>query len=235
MLEAWALQLDASPEDARELLRARRFRVPVRAAVPPGDEGRRAGPPRARRSHGLQPLGPLTNPAGATHQVIGVADEAHLDLLGEALERLGARAGAIVHAASGIDEVAGDSATEVHHFSGGRARRYRIDPSEFGIAATASDIGGGEPAENARALHDILRGERSPRADVVALNAALALVVADLAESLDAGLERARESLHGGSALAVFESVRSPRDRAHWSRYDRYARTSLRGQGGCAP
>jgi anthranilate phosphoribosyltransferase len=153
-------------------------------------------------------LGPLANPARATRQVIGVAGAGYLELMGEALAGLGARAGAIVHAASGIDEVAGDAPTSVHHFDARGVRRYEIDPAEYGIHAGAAEIAGGEPAENARALRAVLGGERSGRADVVALNAALALVVAERVTDLAEGLHEARNSLRDGAALAVFEAAR---------------------------
>jgi anthranilate phosphoribosyltransferase len=214
VLEASGVALDASPEAARRALErdgfaflfAQRYHPAMKEVAP------------VRRELGVRTvfnlLGPLSNPARATHQVIGVADPAHVELLGAALEALGARAGAIVHSASGIDEIGGDAPTRVHQFGGGRTSRYEIDPAEFGVRAGSADIAGGEPAENARALLAILQGERSPRADVVALNAALALVVAERAESLSEGLQAARACLDGGAALAVFEAVRSPRDPA---------------------
>jgi anthranilate phosphoribosyltransferase len=214
VLEALGIALDTSPERARVSLERDRFAFLFAQRYHPAMK--EVAP--VRRDLGVRTvfnlLGPLSNPARATHQVIGVADPAHLELMGEALAALGCRGGAIVHSASGIDEVGGDSPTSVHQFGGGRTVRYKIDPAEFGIRAAREDIAGGEPAENALALLAILSGEISPRADVVALNAALALVVAERAETVPEGLALARACLREGAALAVFEAVRSPRDLA---------------------
>ena len=208
VLEAASIAIDASPAAAAASLQRDGFAFLFAQRYHPAMK--EVGP--VRRDLGVRTvfnlLGPLANPARATRQVIGVAAPAAVELMGEALAGLGARSGAIVHAASGIDEVAGDAQTSVHHFDARGVRRYTIDPSAFGIRASAGDIAGGEPAENARALRDVLAGERSPRADVIALNAALALVVAERAESLAEGLHEARKSLREGAALAVFESAR---------------------------
>jgi anthranilate phosphoribosyltransferase len=115
-----------------------------------------------------------------------------------------------VHASSGIDEIAGDAPTHVYQFSPRGIVRWEIEPADYGIAAPLAAIVGGEPAVNAQALRAILEGERSPRADVVALNAALALVVVERAGDLREGLAAARASLQSGAALAVFESLRGP-------------------------
>ncbi len=210
VLEASGIAIDASPESAARSLQRDGFAFLFAQRYHPAMK--EVGP--VRRDLGVRTvfnlLGPLANPARATRQVIGVAGPAYLELMGEALAGLGARAGAIVHAASGIDEVAGDAPTSVHHFDARGVRRYEIDPADYGIRATAADIAGGEPPENARALRDVLGGERSPRADVIALNAALALVVAERAATLAEGLATARTSLRGGAALAVFEAARNP-------------------------
>ena len=100
--------------------------------------------------------------------------------------------------------------THVYQFTPQGARRWLLDPSDFAIFAPAASIAGGDPATNAAALRAILEGERSPRADVVALNAALGLVVAERASSLAEGLALARETLWNGAALAVFTSIRRP-------------------------
>jgi len=151
-------------------------------------------------------LGPLANPDGATHQVVGVARESHLELVGKALAELGARAGAVVHGLGGIDEVAGEGCTHVYQFTASGAQRYLLDPADFGIRVPLSALTGGDARTNALALRAVLEGERSPCADVIALNAALALVVAERVESLREGLERARASLRDGAALAVLEA-----------------------------
>ncbi len=155
-------------------------------------------------------LGPLANPARATHQVIGVARRSHLELVGEALVELGAVAGAVVHARSGLDEIAGDAPTDVYQFSAEGVTRWTLDPAEYGVRAEPAALLGGTPQQNAVALREILAGERSPRADVVALNAALVLVVAGRAGDLHEGLTLARASLRGGAACAALERLRHP-------------------------
>jgi anthranilate phosphoribosyltransferase len=211
VLEASGIQIDRPPEVARQQLERERFAFLFAQAYHPAMK--EVAPVRSqlgvRTVFNL--LGPLSNPARATHQVIGVAGAAHLELMGEALQRLGARGGAVVHSTTGIDEIGGDAPTQVFAFAGGGVREYFLDPSEFDVRASLADIAGGEPAENAAALRSILEGERSPRADVIALNAALALVVAERAANVGEGLALARATLHDGSALAVFEAIRQPR------------------------
>jgi len=115
-----------------------------------------------------------------------------------------------VHAHSGIDEVAGDGRTHVFQFGGRSPRRWTLDPADVGVHAPPGALAGGSPAVNAAALRSILEGERTPRADVVALNAALVLVVAERAADLAEGLAMARASLRSGAALDVFERLRRP-------------------------
>jgi anthranilate phosphoribosyltransferase len=210
VLEALGVRIDETPDDARVRLERGRFAFlfaqhyhPAMKAVAPVRREL-----RVRTVFNL--LGPLTNPARATHQLIGVASAAHVDLVGAALSGLGARAGAVVHATSGIDEIAGDAPTDVFQFGPGGARRYRLDPAEHGISAPLATIAGGDPADNAAALLAILQGEQSPRADVIALNVALALVVAERAASLAEGLATARARMRDGSALAILETLRRP-------------------------
>jgi anthranilate phosphoribosyltransferase len=153
-------------------------------------------------------LGPLTNPAGANRQVVGVAEERHLVLLAEALRDLGGDAAAVIHSASGLDEIAGEGPTYVMQFDASGMRRWTLDPADYGVHAPLDTIRGGDASVNAAALLAILGGERSPRADLVALNAALALVVAGAAAGIDDGMERARTAIAGGAARAALDALR---------------------------
>ncbi len=210
VLEAAGIALDESVELARirlerdrfAFLFAQRYHPALRAVAP------------VRRELGVRTifniLGPLANPARATHQVIGVAKRAQLELVGNALFELGAVAGAIVHARSGLDEVAGDAPTDVYQFSHAGIVRWTLEPAEFGVFSEPQALAGGTPLENAASLEAILSGERSARAEVVALNAALVLVVAGRAGDLFEGLALARTSLRDGAARAVFERLRNP-------------------------
>ena len=210
VLETSGVPIDASPEQAAANLRDKRFAFLFAPLYHPAAKA--VGP--IRRELGVRTLfnvlGPLANPARATHQVVGVASPAHLELVGRALQGLGVKAAAVVHAHSGIDEVAGDVPTEVFQFDSSGARRWTLDPAEFGVRAPADAVAGGSPAENAAALYAILAGESSPRSDVIALNAALVLAVAERANGLAEGLAQARAALANGAALEVFERLRRP-------------------------
>ena len=210
VLEASGIAIDASPERARRQLETEHFTFMFAPTYHPAMK--EVGP--LRRELGVRTifniLGPLANPARATHQVIGVATAGNLELVGEALAGLGARAGAIVHARSGIDEVAGDVPTDVYQFGPHGAKRWVLDPADFGIAAPPGALAGGSPAVNAAALRAILEGETSPRAEIVALNAALVLVVAEAVPDLASGLAAARAALASGAARAIFERLRQP-------------------------
>ncbi len=210
VLEAAGIDIDASPQRAREHLERDGFAFLFAQRYHPA--ARRLGP--VRRELGIRTvfniLGPLANPARATHQVIGVSRADHLGVIGDALAELGTHAGATVHARNGLDEIAGDVPTDVYAFTPSGATRWTLDPSAYGISAPSASLAGGSAAVNLAALVAILEGERSPRADVVALNAALVLVVAERATDVAEGLALARASLHDGSALAIFRRLSHP-------------------------
>jgi anthranilate phosphoribosyltransferase len=215
VLEALGVKIDRAPEDSARMLRehnmaflfAQRHHPAMRAVAP------------IRRDLGVRTifnvLGPLTNPAGASRQVIGVASERHFELVANALRGLGAVSGAVVHAANGLDEIAGDGPTNVFQFDRSGVRRWTLDPAKHGVHAPLETIRGGDAAFNAAALTAILDGEVSPRADLVCLNAALALVVASEAVDLDDGIARARASIASGRARAALDALRREREREY--------------------
>jgi anthranilate phosphoribosyltransferase len=146
-------------------------------------------------------LGPLSNPAGVTHQLLGAPDDATRLLLAEALLKLGVQRAWVVRSVDGLDEVSPFAETRVTEVHDGQLREHVISPESFGFARSpAGAIAGGEPAENARALSSILRGDKHPAADAVALNAAAALVVLDGIDEREAG-GIAREVLASGKGL----------------------------------
>jgi anthranilate phosphoribosyltransferase len=153
-------------------------------------------------------LGPLTNPARAQIQIVGVARPDLLEVMATVLRTLGVQRGAIVHGAGGIDEIAGDAPSLVYAFDRDGATRSRIDPLDFGIRTPQEAIVVRSIDEAREAFLSILGGERSPRADVVALNAALALQVAGAEPDLPRALERARSVLFAGEALRVYERAK---------------------------
>jgi anthranilate phosphoribosyltransferase len=158
-------------------------------------------------------LGPLSNPASVTHQLLGAPDDATRLILAEALLNLGVERAWVVRSVDGLDEVSPFAETKVTEVSGGKLREHVITPESFGFGRSpAGAIAGGEPAENARALEAILSGAAHPAADAVALNAAAALVVFHDMREGDAGAQ-AREILKSGKAaqtLRQWVSVATP-------------------------
>lgn len=146
-------------------------------------------------------LGPLTNPAGATHQLIGVYDGQLTHTIAEVLAALGGQAAFVVHGAGGLDELTTGGINRISHLCNGRVVTYDLDPVGLGLRRAQPDaLRGGDPTENAAILRAILAGEdRSPRRDVTLLNAAAALAVGhgDLLE----GLREAERALDSGAAL----------------------------------
>ena len=209
VLEAVGVRIDVSPEEAARQLRDHRVAFLFAQHYHPAM--RAVGP--IRRELGVRTifnmLGPLTNPAGAKRQVIGVPVEHWVPLLGEALQELGSEAGAIVHGTNGMDEIAGDAPTRVYQFDMTGAHEWMLIPQDYGVSASLEQLRGGDVRTNAQALLAILGGERSPRADVVCLNAALAFVVAGRAQSVDEGLVLARNTISKGNALRALDALRS--------------------------
>lgn len=153
-------------------------------------------------------LGPLTNPAGATHQLIGVADARFLETIAGALERLGVGRALVVAGEDGLDEVSSSAATQVVEVDGERIVRYTVTPQEMGIAlADPSDplLGGGSPADNAEVTRSVFAGEQGVRADLVLVNAGAAIYAAGAAESIADGVEAARAAIASGAAAAALE------------------------------
>ncbi len=152
-------------------------------------------------------LGPLTNPAGATHQLIGVYDRKLTHCLAEVLKELGGMAAFVVHGYGGLDELTTGGPNRISHLHNGRVSTYNFNGRQLGLRpAQAVDLVGGEPQENAAILRALLAGEdRSPRRDVVLLNAAAALATQD--GDMAGGLQEARRSLESGAALSKLEQL----------------------------
>jgi anthranilate phosphoribosyltransferase len=151
-------------------------------------------------------LGPLTNPAGATHQLIGVYDPALTEPMANVLGALGSEAAYVVHGAGGLDELSTTGVNRVSHLQDGRVTSFDLDPATLGLpTATLDDLIGGTPEENAVMTRRVLSGEdQGARRDVVMLNAAAVLGL----ESGDweSGLSTARQAIDSGAALSTLES-----------------------------
>src|SRR4051812_6640223 len=146
-------------------------------------------------------LGPLTNPAGARRQVVGVSDPNYLDALAGALSRLGCDRALVVSSADGLDEMSTSAPTHVVEVNGDELTRYDVAPGDVGLAVASADaIGGGDPAANAATAVAIFEGRAGPEADLVLLNAGAAIYAAGAVDDLRAGVELARETIASGAA-----------------------------------
>ncbi len=154
-------------------------------------------------------LGPLTNPAGARRQVMGVYDRGLVEVIGQVQLELGAEHALVVHGSDGLDEITTTGTTSIAEARDGELKTWELDPRDFGVARSKpEDLAGGTPEENAAALGRVLGGEEGPLADITALNAGAALYVAGRAETIEAGYAAAREALRSGAALGKLEELR---------------------------
>ncbi|HEB72393.1 MAG TPA: anthranilate phosphoribosyltransferase [Nitrospirae bacterium] len=151
-------------------------------------------------------LGPLTNPAGAKAQVIGVYDRSLLEPLAEVLKNLGAKRVMVVHGSDGLDEITVTGVTYAATSVEGKTETFKIDPEKLGMPLRGLDeIKGGDPSANAKITRSVLDGEKGARRDVVLLNAAAAIWAGGAANSLEEGIEKAKESIDSGSAKEKLE------------------------------
>ena len=153
-------------------------------------------------------LGPLTNPARARAQVVGVYSQSLVRPIAEALVQLGARRAFVVHGAGGIDELSPVGPNAVCEVVDGGVHERTIDPQELGLArCSVAELAGGTPAENAAAIRAVLAGERGAKRDAILLNAAGAVAAAGHAADLREGLELARRALDTGAAGARLDEL----------------------------
>ena len=204
VLEALGVNLDASPEQVSRCLveasvcfcfairchPAMKYAAPVRKAL------------GVRTIFNV--LGPLTNPAGAKRQVMGVFDEALTETIAEVLARLGATRAMVLHAADGLDELSTLGPTKVSELAGGKVTTRTIEPEQFNLPrAKMSDLAVRSADESAGIIRDVLAGKCGPARDIVLLNAAAALVVADKAANIAEAIPLAEKSLDSGAAAAA--------------------------------
>jgi len=153
-------------------------------------------------------LGPLTNPAGASAQVVGVYALDLVEKLAEALSMLGTHRAFVVHGLDGLDEITVTGPSRVAEVREGSVHTYEVTPQEFGMArASLEEIAGGDAPENAGIVRKILGGERSPRRDVVLMNSAAALVAAGRADHLADAVALAAKSIDSGAAARKLEDL----------------------------
>jgi anthranilate phosphoribosyltransferase len=172
---------------------------------------RHAGP--VRKALGVRTafnlLGPLTNPARPTRQIVGVSRADQTELLAHALQALGSTRAWVVHGATGLDELSTTGYTKVSECRDGGVKTFYVHPSDVGLpVASMSDLAGGSALENAAHLTAILDGAAGPRRDLVLFNAAAALFVSGEADTLAGGLALARSAIDTGRARAALAALR---------------------------
>jgi anthranilate phosphoribosyltransferase len=204
VLEALGVKLVLTPEAASACLRETGFVFLFAPAFHPAL--RHAAAPR--RELGVRTvfnlLGPLANPAGVRRQVLGVSERRWVEPLAEALQRLGVERAWVVHGTRGCDELALDGTSIVADVTAGGVQVRQMDAADVGLApAPMAALRVGSRDEAATRLRAVLEGERGPARDVVCLNAGAALVVADVAADLRAGIARAAEALDDGGAVGL--------------------------------
>jgi len=208
VFEQLGVNISASPAAVHRSLREARIAFFFAPTFHPSM--RHAAP--TRRDLGIRTafnlLGPLTNPAGATRQIVGVPKPELTELMAHALRLLGTRRAWVVHGAEGIDEISIAGYTKVAECRDGAVHTFYIHPSEFGIAkGSPESLKGGDAATNAAIVREVLAGTRGGPRDVVLLNAGVALFVAGAADSVRAGIARATDAIDSGAARATLEAM----------------------------
>lgn len=208
VLEALGVKLELTPEQVAECLKEVGIGFMFAPAFHPSM--RHAAP--TRRELGIRTvfniLGPLTNPAGAQAQVLGVGTDMLLLKMAEALQRLGSRHSLVVHSNDGLDEISICAPTRVHEIKGMSMNYYTIHPEDVGLGTASREaILGGTPQDNARIMRSLLQGEKGPIRDMVLLNAGAGLLAGDAAVNLKEGVSLAQQSLDSGRAREKMEAL----------------------------
>ena len=208
VLEALGVNIALSPESVARCLNEAGFGFMFAQGFHPSMRFA-AGP---RREIGIRTvfniLGPLTNPAGADRQVIGVADPSMADRMARVLGQLGSRKALVVHGSDGMDEITITGPSTVWQLENGEVTEFEVTPGDLGISVSPADsIRATSSDHSARIARSVLAGESGPARDVVLLNAAAALVAADRSDSLASGVELAARSIDSGDAQAKLDAV----------------------------
>jgi anthranilate phosphoribosyltransferase len=208
VLENLGVKLDVSPEVVAECIE----KVGVGFLFAPALHGAMKHAIGPRREIGIRTifniLGPLTNPAGADRQVLGVFREDLVEPLAKVLLNLGCQRGFVVHGSDGMDEITLTGSTLVAAISGNAVELQTITPEQFGFKrCRLEDLQGGNAEENAAIINAILMGTGGAKLDIVLLNSAYALVAAGLATDVDGGIEKARDAISSGGAKRVLDGL----------------------------
>jgi len=210
VVEALGVNIQLSPERAAQCLREVGICFLYAPNLHPAMKQVQAVRRELRMRTMFNLLGPLSNPARASGQVVGVYSLDLVEKLAEALSMLGLHRALVVHGLDGLDEITITGTTRVAEARDGSVRSYEVEPEEFGMArATLPDISGGDATENAAIIRAVLGGEKSPRRDVVLLNAAAALVAAGRADHIGGAIPLAARSIDSGAAAAKLDALAS--------------------------
>jgi anthranilate phosphoribosyltransferase len=205
VLELLGVAIEQTPEGVAECVRSAGIGFCFAPAFHPAF--RFAGAPRREMGvpTAFNMIGPMANPGRVRNQLIGVADPGYAPSMLGALERQGVTRAWVVHGA-GLDELTTTGVSDVWSLVDGQVREFTVDPLDLGLArATADDLAGGDPEENAQAFRRVLAGEPGPHRDVVVLNAGAALVVAGAAADLASGIELATAAIDDGRAARTLD------------------------------
>lgn len=208
VLEALGVNLNTDPEIVEEAVNE----IGIGFMFAPMYHGSMKYAAKARQDCGIRSifnmLGPLTNPASASCQILGVYAPELTEMFARALKLLGVEKAFVVHGHDGMDEMTTTDLTRVTELTDGMIKTYDVDPlSFFDDYAAPEDLRGGDVEENAAITLGILKGEAGPKQDIVLLNAGAGLVAADAAPSLEKGIELARTSINSGAALEKLEQL----------------------------
>jgi anthranilate phosphoribosyltransferase len=208
LLEALGVKLDTAPEIVEEAVQD----IGIGFLFAPLYHGAMRFAAKARKEVGLRSifnmLGPLTNPAGANCQLLGVYAPELTEMFAHALQLLGAKRAFVVHGHDGLDEISVCAPTRISELKDGLIRTYDISPEQFfSELAEPADLLGGNPAENAQITRNILSGEKGPKRNVVLINASAALVAAGQAEDLKQGIRMAETAIDDGAAAKKMEAL----------------------------
>lgn len=154
-------------------------------------------------------LGPLTNPANATHQMIGVYSRELVEPMAQVLKNLGIKKGLVVHGCDGLDEITTTGITFISEYNGEEVITYDIDPTELGMKlAKPTDLKGGDLEENIKIVTSILNGEKGPKRDIVLINSAYALYISGKIHNIEEGVEMAKDSIDSGKAKQKLDALK---------------------------
>jgi len=208
VLSALGVNIEATPETVEKCLKE----VGIGFLFAPSLHGAMRFAIGPRRELGFRTifnvLGPLTNPAGASRQLLGVFSPDLTEVMAKVLGNLGSEAALVVHGLDGLDEVTLTGPTRVSELKDGKVTTYEINPEDFGIdACHRDDLLGGDPQENARLTLEVLKGREGRKLDITAMNAGAALYAAGLADSIADGIKKAYDIVASGKAMEKLDSL----------------------------